>query len=146
MWREHVLEIRLVEEDRANLTCRVTEKQLEDLKAAAPSPMHSAAEHFAGYRRGFACRQFTDGSQSLPVLVPNRKTEEEIFEHVQSGIGECRRTSWSDALDELEWSAEPFGHCTTTAWPASTITSRMLYGNSNGADRSKPCGYASPRV
>ena len=122
---EDVAQERLIEPDAAHRSARVGHERFKDLEAGPSRGTQAAVENPRGDRRGLAGPERGNRLKAAPVLVPERKPVEEVFDRMEADVGELGGPTGTDALQILERRVQEGGgspdpwvrHCTIIACP-----------------------------
>ena len=123
---EDVAQERLIRKHRAHRTGLVLDDQFEQPEAGPARRPNPARQDFAGDRRRGAGSQARDRQERRSIFVPQRKTQQQIFDGEQAHALEVGGPAGADAFDELQRRGQPVcarrGHCTITARPRWSST------------------------
>ena len=123
---EDVAQERLIRKNRAHRTGLILDDQLKEPEAGPPRRPNAARQDFAGNSRGGARSQARDRQERRSIFVPQRKTQQQIFDREQTHALKIGGPPGAHPFDELQRCGQPVcarrGHCTITARPRWSST------------------------
>ena len=103
MRADDVLEKGLIRPHHLDLAAAVLNERGEEAEIGAPRLLQMAVQNLAGDGRQLSRPQADNRLHAAAILVPHRKTEQQIVDRRESGLLQIGGFARTYALQELQW-------------------------------------------